>query len=457
MMISGNATKNDKFRGHHRNLGRFKPGAASQIPVPHEDQAGFKAAALFIVLVGVAIIAGCDTRPPAYQCPDAIGCVRVAAGEPIKIGVLEALTGKVAPLGEEQIRGTQLAMDKHHGKFLNHPIVLQVEDTGCTPEGGANAALKLIADPQTVAILGTTCSNAAATASKAMSDAGMTMLSGNNSAPFLTSIAGRQAPNWQPGYFRTAFNEEFAGKAAALFAFQKLGIRIAATINDGDIYTRGLTDGFAKAFEQAGGRIVLSASVNKGDKQMQPVLTAVINAKAELLFFPLFQPEGNLVLTTARRTKGFERIVLMSDGALIESSFINEVQSAAKGMYFVGPAHPQGPAADALAETYRARFKSQPATSYYLSAFDAMELLLAALEKATTREPDGTLHIGREALRKALYAMRDFPGATGRLSCSQFGDCAYPAFNILRLEDPRAGLQGLLSNVLFTYKPENNN
>jgi ABC-type branched-subunit amino acid transport system substrate-binding protein len=62
--------------------------------------------------------------------------------------------------------------------------------------------------------------------------------------PFLTSIRGKAAPDYHPGYFRTAPNEEYSGKTAAVFAYQKLGIRKAAVINDGDIYTRGLIDGF---------------------------------------------------------------------------------------------------------------------------------------------------------------------------------------------------------------------
>lgn len=344
-----------------------------------------------------------------------------------------------------------LAIEKHQGHILNHPIALQIEDTGCTAEGGANAALKLIADPQTLAILGTTCSGAAATAAHAMSDAGLTMVSGNNSAPFLTAIEGQRAPDWHSGYFRTAFNEETSGKTAALYAFNKLGIRKAATINDGDIYTRGLTDGFEKVFVTLGGQIVLSTAVHKGDKEMRPVLMAVLNAKAELLFFPLFQPEGNQLIVEAKKMAEFDNIVLMSDGALIESSFIEDVQSAGHGMYFVGPAEPKGPVVDALADAYLAMFEIQPSTSYYLNAYDATNLLLATVAKVSIQEPDGTLHIGRSALRSAMYAIKQYQGATGALTCDQFGDCAEPIFNVLRLENFKDGINGLLANVLFTY------
>lgn len=408
-------------------------------------------AAMTAVLVAMVLTA--CTRPPAVECKDAIGCVEAAPGAPIRLGVLQALSGKVAPLGREQIRGIELALGQWGGEVLGHPVSLQIVDTGCTAEGGANAALKVIADPQTIAILGTTCSGAAATASKAMSDAGLTMISGNNSAPFLTSIAGRRAPHWQPGYFRTAANEETAGRAAAIYAFQELGVRRAAAVNDGDIYTRGLTRGFEKAFKEKGGEIVLSTAVNKGDAEMGPVLAAVKNAGAELLFFPLFQPEGNHMVRQARKTAGFGEIVLMSDGALIENSFIQDVGALGAGMYFVGPSRPQGPIVDRLAGTYSARYGVKPANSYYLSAFDATNLLMKALEKVAITGPDDRLYIGRQALRDALYVARDVEGATGILACNAFGDCASPVFDILRLDDPTAGVDGLQSNVMFSYGP----
>jgi len=39
-------------------------------------------------------------------------------------------------------------------------------------------------------------------------------------------------------------------------------------------------------------------------------------------------------------------------------------------------------------------------------------------------DADGTVHIGRQALRDALYATKDFAGLTGSLSCDENGDCA---------------------------------
>jgi len=406
--------------------------------------------AFVVIFYFITLLAGCNKPEPAFTCTDPLGCVDVAPGEPIQIGVLQAISGDVAPLGQAQIRGLELALDKKNGKLLGHQVVLQVEDTGCTAEGGANAALKIIANPQTIAIFGTTCSGAAATAAQAMSDAGLTMVSGNNSAPFLTSIAGRPAPNWQDGYFRTAQNEENAGRAAAGYAYRKLGLRRAATINDNDIYTRGLTESFKKAFVELGGEIVLDTAINKGETQMLPVLTAVINSKADLLFFPLFQPEGNHLLLQARELPALRNTLLISDGALIEKTFLEAVGEAARGMCFVGPVQPAGPAVDRMTLTYRAKFKEDPAVSYYLSGYDAASLLFHAIEKAAVRDRNGMLHIGRRKLRETLYGTKTFKGVTGILSCDQFGDCGRSSFHVLRLDDPSLGLKGLEENIVFS-------
>ena len=145
-------------------------------------------------ILALLFCSGCQQPKPESVCNDPLGCVSVAPGEPLKIGVLQALTGEVGPLGQSQIRGLELALASRDNRILGHPVLLQIEETGCTAEGGANAALKIIADPHLAAVFGTTCSGAAATASHAISDAGLTMMSGNNSAPFLTSIASQKAP-----------------------------------------------------------------------------------------------------------------------------------------------------------------------------------------------------------------------------------------------------------------------
>jgi hypothetical protein len=42
----------------------------------------------------------------------------------------------------------------------------------------------------------------------------------------------------------------------------------------------------------------------------------------------------------------------------------------------------------------------------------------------------GIIHIGRQALRDALYSTLSFHGITGILSCTPTGDCANPVIGV---------------------------
>jgi branched-chain amino acid transport system substrate-binding protein len=407
---------------------------------------------IVLLLFAVILLAGCQQAAPSFECTDTTGCVEIASGDPIKIGALQALSGDLGPQGLDQLQCIKLALDDRDRELLGHPIQLQSEDSLCSAEGGTTAALKVAADPQIVGIVGPTCSGAAATAMKVLSEAGLVMVSGSSSAPSLTSVGGEQGPDWQPGFFRTAPNDALEGQAAAIFAFQQLGVTKAATIDDGDLYTRGLADTFEGAFTELGGQVVLAAAVNKGDTDMRPVLDAVVASGAELLFFPVFSPEGDYIILQAREMEGLEDITLMGAEGLYVDATVELLGQAAVGMYFITPATPEGPAYDVFVSRYETKHNEPPTSGPYLAhTYDAANLLLSAIEAVAVQDKDGTLRIGRQALRDALYATAGYQGLTGRLTCDAYGDCGAIRLQVTRLDDPAAGLEGLAGNVIYTY------
>jgi branched-chain amino acid transport system substrate-binding protein len=403
-----------------------------------------------VILVGA--LSACETNRP-FECTDTLGCVDIAPGEPIELGVLQALSGGMAPSGIEQARSIEIAVTRRGNQILGHPIEMRIEDSLCSPEGGLNAALNVATRPQVVAILGTTCSGAAVTAAMTMAETGLVMISASNTAPSLTATGEERGNHWQPGYFRIRCNDVVLGHVAARFVFQELGITKVATINDEDPYTQELADILGQAFTELGGEIVLSAAINKGDVDMRPVLTAVAASGAELLFFPVFQPEGDFIVRQAKEVPGLENISFMTASALLSESFIKAIGSDGVGMYFAGPALPENLTNDALVSEFKARYGSLPLTVDYAYAYDAANLLLDAIETVAVQENDGTLHIGRQALQNALYATSGFEGVTGTLSCDKFGDCGASGFAIMRLDNPAAGLEELRANVVYTCGP----
>ncbi len=408
---------------------------------------------LVFVLIVSSLLTACEQSDPPFECTDAIGCVTIPPGEPLKIGVLQALSGDVSILGITQSQAIELAIDKRGAQLFGHPIALQIEDSKCTPEDGTVAALKVVIDPQVVAILGPSCSGAATSASAVMSEAGLVMVAGSNTAPSLTSIAGERGADWQPGYFRTSSNGTWMGQAAATVVFRDLGITRTATINDGDAYSRGLTDAFGQVFTELGGEIVLDATINKGESNMHPVLEAVADLDAELIFLPLFQPEGDFIVLQAKEIAGLEDIALFGDAALLTNDFIDTVGKAALGMHFIDRAVHQTPIDYELRADYAEKYGELPQNITYMLGYDAANLLLQAIESIAIQDADGTLYIGRQALRDALYASVNFEGASGTLTCDEFGDCGFAEYNIMRLDDLAAGVEGVVANTVYTFAP----
>jgi branched-chain amino acid transport system substrate-binding protein len=277
------------------------------------------------------------------------------------------------------------------------------------------------------------------------------MISGSNTSPSLTAIGDQPGRDWRPGYFRTAHNDAEQGKAAAQFAYQFLQDPKAATIDDGDSYTKGLARAFQGAFTKLGGEIVLITGVNKGDTNMRPVLDAVVSSEAKLVFIPVFQPEGDQIVLQASAHEGFKGITLMGADGLLLGSFLDSVGDSGVGMYFVGPAKIDSLEHREFVMKFENKYSQKLTTNFHAQYYDATNLLLAAIETASTEEQDGTLYIGRQALRRALYSTKNFVGLTGRLTCNRFGDCGSARFTVVRIDEVAAGIDGLKSNEIFRY------
>jgi branched-chain amino acid transport system substrate-binding protein len=412
--------------------------------------------ALVLALALVAAACGDDDSGD----DDALGTVVVSGDEDIQIRTLQAISGAVESLGTDQNRGSQLAVQDYlaanpDSKVAQFGVDLGTfEDDLCSAEGGTAGAQAIASQEDVIGVIGTTCSGAAVPASQILSEAGMVLISGSNTSPSLTSdLEGNAFEAWQPGYYRTAHNDLFQGRAVAEFAYNELGIRNAAAIHDGDPYTDGLATAFANAFEELGGTITLYTAVNKGDTDMTPVLTDVAASGPELIYFPIFQPEGDFIIQQAQDIAGLEDTIFFAADGLQGVEFLSIPETA--GMYFSGPdlrfgdnTGLTGVGYTELVANYEAQFGEAPPQVFHAHTYDATMLLLSAIEAVSTVEGD-ELRIPRQALRDHLYSVEDFPGVTGSLSCDEFGDCGAQAIAIVLHEDP-SDPEATIQNVVFS-------
>jgi branched-chain amino acid transport system substrate-binding protein len=403
----------------------------------HRMQKSFLVPLLLLVAV---MLAACPAAPapaqpgaPAQEaatpvaaaegvsCTDELGCVEIAPDDPVRIAYMFPLSGPVAFLGEDQRGAVEIAADDRGNTLLGRPLQLAGEDSMCSAEGGQAAAQRVASDTQVVGVIGTACSSAATAALPIISGAGLVMISASNTGPALTDPNG----TWMPGYFRTAHNDLFQGRAAAEFAYNELGIRTAATIHDGSPYADGLQAVFADVFVELGGEITFQGAVNVGDTDMRPILTSIAPGSPGILYFPVFEPEGNFIADQSTEIPGLEDTILMgADGILVES-FPRATGEAAVGMYLSGPYI--DPIVGSYAEFLQKwddKFGGTPPAGFHAHAYDAMNILMDAIESVAQESEDGTILIGRQALRDAIAATENYTGITGNLTCGEYGDCA---------------------------------
>ncbi|MBA3532777.1 MAG: branched-chain amino acid ABC transporter substrate-binding protein [Ardenticatenales bacterium] len=358
------------------------------------------------------------------ECTDELGCVDIAAGDSIRLAYMMVVAGPDQSLGIDSRRGVELAIaDRGEEGVLGHEIELVGEDTACNAEGGQTAATKIAADKSVVAVVGTSCSSEARAAAPIISDAGLTMVSSSNTAPDLTDPEKHAA-----GYLRTAHNDKVQGRVAAEFVYNELGLTKVATVHDGSPYAEGLVGAFEENFTALGGEITAHEAVGPDDTDMRPVLTRIATGSPEMLYFPVFTKAGGFIATQSNEVAGLEEVALMGADGLYSPDFINAASSAAEGMYLSSPDFSAFGTAysDTFLPAHEAEYGEAPISAFHAHAYDAANMIFAAIEAVAVETEDGGLRIGRQALRDALFATSGFQGLTGNITCDEYGDCADP-------------------------------
>lgn len=375
---------------------------------------------------------GLDTMTTGIPCVDELGCVIIDPNEPVVLASILCLSGPNKGLGLDSQYGIQLALDGH-SDILGHPLKLQSAHDACNIDAGEEIALKLAAQPQIVAIVGPSCSGTGFNIAPILSEAGYSLISPSNTSPSLTSPAYHQA-----GYLRTAMNDINQSQVMALFAYDELGVRRAAIIHDGDAYTYALASAFRSTFEEAGGTVVAFETLAAEAEDASPLLADIAETEPDMIYFPVFIPLGVLLTNSIPDIPGLEGVILAASDALQSVDFLNSTQGTSDGLYLSGPDFDFSDNVyyeEEFIPAYLEKAGGRPQAPFHAHAFDATNMILEAIEKVGQLLPDGTLVIGRKALRDALFATEDFEGLTGTLTCTEFGDCAAVKVVIVRVQN----------------------
>ncbi|MCY1014593.1 ABC transporter substrate-binding protein [Pyxidicoccus sp. MSG2] len=364
----------------------------------------------------------CERKaPPAPSAPEAAPKPQAASETgPIVIGTLGSLTGSEASFGTVVRDGIQFAVEEANaaGGVMGRKVELRSYDTQGRIEESVAAAQRLLTQDRVVLILGDVTSSGSLAIANAVQAARVPMVTPSATHPDVTKKGDY--------IFRTCFTDPFQGGAMARFARENLKLDRVAVLHDArNASSLGLSEAFQAAFKKLGGTVVAVETYSKGDTDYRAPLLSVKKVKPQALYLPGFYSEVGVIARQAREL-GMTQPLLGGDGW--ESDRIFELAGGAlEGAYYSSHYAEDNPAPELqrFITAFRARYGRSPEAASALG-YDAARVALAAIARAGS--------LSGPAIRDALAATKDFPGATGTLTMDANRNPVKPAV-ILTIHD----------------------
>jgi len=363
---------------------------------------------------------------PALCTADEWGRIEIPAGKPIKIGMGSALSGSYATLGLDIRNAVEMAV-LEKGTILGHPLQLQAEDDGCEGAPSVAVAERLCNDPLVAGVVGYMCSGGSIPASDIHEKYKLLLISPSSTSLEVTN-RGISV------FFRTCWNDRIQGTAAGEYALKREWVRVAV-LHDKSAYGQGLADEFKRHVEEGGGTVSAYEGLTRGDKDFTPVLTKIRIRNPQLVYFGGMASEGALLVRQMRR-RGMKAVFMSDDGCYTEKDFIQAAGKASTGAYVTYAKAPEGK----TFEEWKERFETLygPRQTFSPQAYDAANILITAIERTAVQKPDGSIVLGKKALRDAVAGI-EHNGVTGRITFDASGDRtgSVVAMNVVACEGDR--------------------
>ncbi|TCJ12854.1 branched-chain amino acid ABC transporter substrate-binding protein [Parasulfuritortus cantonensis] len=364
--------------------------------------------ALSLTLLG--LLAGCGQKDVATD-----------GTEVVRIGSVAPLTGAQSHIGKDNDNGARMAVDEINAAGLSlggKPVKLELisEDDAADPKTATNVAQKLV-DEGVKAVIGHLNSGTTIPASKIYHDAGIPQIS-----PSATAIA-YTAQGYNTAY-RVMANDAQQGKALGQYAVTRLGAKKVAIIDDRTAYGQGLADEFEKAAAAAGAEVVAREYTNDKATDFTAILTSIKGKSPDLVFFGGMDPQGGPMARQMKRL-GLPAKLLGGDG-LQNINFLKLAGADADGVVASSPGLPLEamPGGAQFKQKFEAKYG--PIQVYAPYAYDAVQVLVAAMKRADSAEPAKVL---------AELPKTDYAGVTGPLRFDAKGDTAGGAVTLYQVEN----------------------
>ncbi|MGW4897242.1 branched-chain amino acid ABC transporter substrate-binding protein [Kitasatospora sp. NPDC004240] len=371
------------------------------------------------------------------------GCWPGSDSEPtitLTIGLDVPLSGELADLGQGVKHSADLAIAKANEKNTVPGVrfKLDAKDDRGDEQAAKNNGEAFASDTNVIGVVGPLTSSSAVSMAPVLSQAGLAEISPSNTSPALTwgpDYRANGKKRQYSTYFRTVTTDAVQGPLIARYARSKLNAAKAAVISDTKVYGTNLAAEFAGAFETAGGKVVLRATVEPGTTDFSKLVAQIAAAKPDVIYYGGQHPEGG-PLAAKLKAAGVKAPVAGGDG-LHTDGYVKAVGPGANGDIASQP----GISVEGLAsaytylDAYRAAGHAEEPGPFGPYAYDSTWALIEAVGRA--REGDGAKLSGvelRKAVANALQQVAFF-GVTGDVSFDEFGDIRNQVASIYQVQE----------------------
>jgi ABC-type branched-subunit amino acid transport system substrate-binding protein len=246
------------------------------------------------------------------------------SGVDIKIGLMGPLTGGAAFLGQEQLNFAKVAIQIFNEE-TGYNIQIVEGDTMIDPDQGKIVAERFIADDSIYAVVGPAGSQVCEATQPTFLDAGLAHIT-----PSCTRISLTD-----PGtetFFRPVPHDGLQGPTDASYMVDQLGTSSAYLVDDQSSYAVGLTDEVEKALNELGVTAVERASVTQQDTDFSSLVTAIIAANPDVVFFPGQIGSQLGTMAAQLREQGYQGTYFLADGGF-DISWVESAGDSAEGTY----------------------------------------------------------------------------------------------------------------------------
>ncbi len=345
-----------------------------------------------------------------------------ASTEPIKIGLVNTLTGPGSTAGIHARNGAMLAVEEANaaGGVHGRRVELLARDDKGDPAESRRVVQELI-DEGVVAILGHYQSTLSLATVPIMNEKNVLMIGLGSITSELTGV--------DDNFFRVETPIDREAPMIAALAHNQLGLRNMVIVYDAA--NQKLADSwysdFGREFRKLGGRITGSVVFDSREKFSAPTIARqIIESKTQGVFLVSNGMHGALICQHLRR-EGSDVKIIASGWTFPDADFLANGGQAVEGVVSVSglEEEPSSQSGREFRDAYERRFGEQR-TEPAQNGYEGAQILLTAL--TITDDP--------KLLKTVILEQKKFPGIGGDIVFDQYGDPIRAAY-IVEIRDRR--------------------